>query len=275
MAAAVYLLLGLGGALVMIPLWRGVLMLAGHRQRNYLRQEIPQSMGAVFPLIFFVAAVWAQQAGLLTAAVVWRMLLTAGGLGLVGLVDDLWGDSRAKGFRGHLKYLLKEGQITTGLLKAVLGYLISAAAVCGLPDFKLLLWGRAALVALSANLLNLVDLRPGRAFKVFFVLAFLSVCLVPGETAVLLLFPFLLAALVYLPQDLAAQGMLGDAGANVLGGVLGLNLVLNAPALWQLLYFTVLVLIHLLTEKISLSRLIAENNFLSLLDQLGRTESKK
>jgi hypothetical protein len=69
--------------------------------------------------------------------------------------------------------------------------------------------------------------------------------------------------------------MLGDAGANVLGGVLGLNLVLNAPALWQLLYFTVLVLIHLLTEKISLSRLIAENNFLSLLDQLGRTESKK
>ena len=109
--------------------------------------------------------------------------------------------------------------------------------------------GRAALVALSANLLNLVDLRPGRALKVFFVLAFISVCLVPGETSVLLLFPFLLAALVYLPQDLAAQGMLGDAGANVLGGVLGLNLVLNAPALWQLLYFTVLVLIHLLTEK--------------------------
>ncbi|HZK25425.1 MAG TPA: hypothetical protein VFC74_08555 [Oscillospiraceae bacterium] len=274
MATAIYLILGLGGALVIIPVWSEILKLVGHREKNYLDQEIPQSMGAVFPLVFLVAALWAQQLGLLTAAAVWRVLVTAGGLGLVGLVDDVWGDKRVKGFSGHFERLIIHGELTTGFLKAALGFLVCLAAVYGLPGSVLLIFWRAALVALSANLLNLLDLRPGRALKVFFLLAFLSVWLVPVETGVLLLFPFLLAALAYLPLDLSGQGMLGDAGANILGGVLGLNLVLTAPAIWQLVYFIALVGLHVLTEKISLTQVIAEHPVLSFLDQLGCTKGE-
>ncbi|MGC8834187.1 MAG: hypothetical protein ACP5R4_09045, partial [Armatimonadota bacterium] len=47
---------------------------------------------------------------------------------LLGLVDDIWGDRSAGGFKGHLKSLLA-GKITTGIIKALFG---GAAAVgCG------------------------------------------------------------------------------------------------------------------------------------------------
>ena len=93
--------------------------------------------------------------------------LAIAGLGAVafGVLDDLRGSGRRRGLRGHLG-ALAHGEITTGTIK------LAGLAATGLGA-ALLEGGEpadvavnAGLIAGGANLLNLFDLRPGRAIKV-------------------------------------------------------------------------------------------------------------
>lgn len=265
-----YITISVGVSLLLVPLWADMLRLAGHLQTNYCGRAIPQSMGGIFVPVFLVSAVWAQWTGIIPAAHLMRMVIVTVGLGILGLIDDIWGDERSRGFGGHFRAFVREGRVTTGLLKAAVGFLVSLWAVAGIPGFALLMLWRAALVALSANLHNLLDLRPGRSLKGFFFLSLLYVWLNPSETGILLLFPFLVVSLVYFPYDLGGKGMLGDAGSNVLGAALGLVIVLTAPIGLQLLFFLFLVGLHVLAERISLTRVIAATPILRFLDNLGR-----
>ncbi|MCR3921875.1 MAG: hypothetical protein NUK65_05060, partial [Firmicutes bacterium] len=119
MEISMYIILILAAAMVMIPVWGELVRLVGHLGVNYDGKQIPQSMGAVFPLIFLVAALWATATEMLTFGLIWRALVITIGLGTLGLVDDIWGDQQVKGIRGHFSKLLLRGEVTTGLLKAV------------------------------------------------------------------------------------------------------------------------------------------------------------
>ena len=99
----------------------------------------------------------------------WRpaLAMVAGAVGAAafGAYDDLAGSGGRRGFRGHLG-ALRHGEITTGAVKlggiGVTG--LVSAAVAGGPLADVVI--NAGLVAGGANLLNLFDLRPGRAIKV-------------------------------------------------------------------------------------------------------------
>jgi UDP-GlcNAc:undecaprenyl-phosphate/decaprenyl-phosphate GlcNAc-1-phosphate transferase len=149
-------------------------------------------------------------------------VVAAAGAGLLGAYDDAVGsrpDQRgSKGLRGHAT-ALAQGRVTSGAVKvAGIGATGLLAAAAGLPrGADLLLDG--ALVAGAANLLNLFDLRPGRALKVGLLAA---VALdEPGIAG---------AAAALLPGDLGERTMLGDAGANALGAVLGTALAATGSA---------------------------------------------
>ena len=270
MSKLFYLFLIVMSAAVVVPCWSKFARHAGLIARNYRGQAIPQSMGLIFIFTYLPAALWALISQLITSGLIRRTFMITIGLGILGFIDDFWGASQVKGLRGHFSSLLK-GKITTGLLKAIGGYIICFLAVKSLPDSNLPLniW-RAALVALTANLLNLFDLRPGRALKVFFLLSILFLQQIQSEEMILLLFPFLFTALVFFPWDLAGRGMLGDSGANLLGGVLGL-MALESTSFWlQFSFFCLLLFVHFLTEKVSLTQMIKRNRLLSFLDNLGR-----
>ena len=64
--------------------------------------------------------------------------------------------------------------------------------------------------------------------------------------------------------------MLGDAGANPLGGVIGLGLALSLGETWRLLAIGVLVLLNLASEKWSFSKLIERSAPLRAFDMWGR-----
>ena len=138
-------------------------------------------------------------------------IVAAVGAAAFGAYDDLAGSGDRRGFRGHLG-ALRHGEVTTGTVK--LGGIgvtaVLSAVVAGGPAADVVL--NAGLVAGGANLLNLFDLRPGRAIKVAVALG------APG--AVSTAAP-VAAALALLPEDLGERAMLGDAGANALGAVLG------------------------------------------------------
>lgn len=265
-----YLLFTLAAAMLAVPLWADLLRLSGHLEMNYRGRSIPQSMGGVYAPVFLLAAGWAGWTGLVQADLLRRAVIVVLGLGITGLVDDIWGDAKTKGFSGHFRELLFRGRVTTGLTKAFAGLAVAFWAVAGLPGHFLLIVWRAVLVALSANLMNLLDLRPGRSLKSFFLLFLFYVWLVSAESGILLLFPLVLTSLVYFPWDLSGRGMLGDAGSNVLGGALGFAVVSTAPFSFQLLYMAALVGFHLLAERVSLTRMIEANSFLRFFDELGR-----
>ena len=197
----------------------------------------------------------------------WRraaaLVLGGAGAAAFGAYDDLAGSGDRRGFRGHLG-ALRHGEVTTGAVKlggiGVTGLASAALAGGGPADVVI----NAGLVAGGANLLNLFDLRPGRAIKV----AAGSGALLGAAGADGVAAP-LGAALALLPEDLGERAMLGDAGANALGAMLGASAAgLSRPA--RIVLLAGIAGLTAASEKVSFTKVIARTPALNWLDMLGR-----
>jgi UDP-GlcNAc:undecaprenyl-phosphate/decaprenyl-phosphate GlcNAc-1-phosphate transferase len=198
-------------------------------------------------------------------------VLVALGAGGVGAYDDLAGAGSSKGFRGHLS-ALRRGELTTGVVKIGgigLAGLAGSALVSDSPVDAVV---GGAVVAGSANLLNLLDLRPGRAVKAG--LLHLPLLLVQ-QPAGPLAGAALGAATAALPDDLAERTMLGDAGANALGALLGLAMVAREGRRARLLHLAVLVALTAASERVSFTAVIERTPSLRRLDELGRLPAER
>ena len=213
------------------------------------------------------------------------MAIAGAGAAAFGGYDDLAGNGSSKGFRGHLG-ALRNGELTTGAVKlAGIGAVGLAAAVIaggsadGTSDANRAdgVVGRravtaaladtvinAGLIAGGANLLNLFDLRPGRAAKVALIAGGL---LAPagGASAA----PLAAAAAV-LPEDLGERAMLGDAGANALGAMLGAAAATSLPRPARLAALGVITGLTAASEVVSFTKVIERTGPLHWLDMLGR-----
>ena len=137
------------------------------------------------------------------------------GFGLLGFVDDVLGTGEDRGFKGHLR-ALATGRVTTGLCK-IIGGVAVAFVLASQDDFitgKRLL-SDAVLIALAANLGNLLDRAPGRVIKVGLV-AWIPIAILAGTGAVgVAVAPVMGAFAGLLGDDLRERLMIGDTGANV------------------------------------------------------------
>jgi UDP-N-acetylmuramyl pentapeptide phosphotransferase/UDP-N-acetylglucosamine-1-phosphate transferase len=204
--------------------------------------------------------------------------LVAGvGAGTVGAYDDIVGarpEHSAKGFKGHLA-ALAEGRVTSGLVKIVgVGASgLAAAALLSLDGSR----GRrrqvvdvllgAGVIAGTANLLNLLDLRPGRAIKAGLLV---GAPLAAGGPGAGVAAGAVGAAAGLLPADLDEQIMLGDAGANALGALLGTALAARTGTVWRAVLLAGLAALTATSEKVSFTQVIARTPVLRELDGLGR-----
>lgn len=199
-------------------------------------------------------------------------VLAGAGSGALGAYDDLYGATASKGFKGHLTALAR-GEVTSGAVK-ILGIGatgLAAAALVSSGPVDILVNG--AVVAGSANLANLFDLRPGRAIKVGLLtgtpLLALSVLRGDPVAAALVAVP-LGAGLALLPEDLGERAMLGDAGANALGALLGLAAAVRLGRPGRLVLLGSVAALTAASEKVSFTKVIAANPALNRLDMLGR-----
>lgn len=193
-----------------------------------------------------------------------------------GLVDDLSEDTSRtrKGLRGHLG-ALAHGELTTGGLKVLgigAGSLLAAAvAIPRTTGSSRAVWAvdvatAGALVAGSANLVNLFDLRPGRALKAGSLAVLPALASgVSAPTAAACLG----AAAAGIGPDLAEQDMLGDGGANALGALAGAA-ALGAPRAVRLGLLAAVVALTVASERISFTEVIARTPVLSRIDGWGR-----
>jgi hypothetical protein len=188
--------------------------------------------------------------GLRLPLVGWAVALAApvaAPVAAVGLADDLWSGPE-RGFRAHL------GRgATTGTLKLV------AIPLWALWRTRSL--SGAILVALSANAVNQLDTRPGRALKAF-LLGSLAFGARPRRA-------FAVAVLLA-PYDHREMTMLGDAGSNALGAVLGLESVRRLTGLRRTSAIGALAALTLVGERRSLGTLIESTPVLRDIDAVGR-----
>ncbi len=202
--------------------------LTGWQRTNYRGRSVSLGGGLATAAGALAGAAGAPGPGALRAAA-----LVAGGSALLaGGYDDLLAPkselSSDKGLAGHLR-AIRSGRVSGGVVKVVLigsGSLIASRL---LPAAANRTWRRdlasAVLIAGSANLLNLFDLRPGRAAKVAAAVSTLSA--VTGDPGPAI--AVAAASLSALPDDLGERTMLGDLGANTLGALIGVQLAAGSP----------------------------------------------
>lgn len=261
------------------------------RVKNWRGKEVVLGLGAVWTVwggCALIAGWFLEDAGV--PLIVHGALSTAGvlavGASAFGLIDDTYGTREFRGFAGHLSALL-HGRLTTGGLKLLgigIASLLSARAVSGFSP-----WGgtplgvlvAGAAIALAANLENLLDLRPGRALKAYFALAFAGALLLASSaarlagggftsSAALLLVALIGPAVACWRYDLGERAMLGDAGANAMGAVAGLAIVSGLTFVGVWLFAGALLALNLLSERVSFSAIIERFGSLAWLDRLGR-----
>ncbi|MCW2575410.1 MAG: conserved rane protein of unknown function [Modestobacter sp.] len=259
--------LGLAGAAELTARDAG----APWRRTNYARRPVTLLGGPVLAAAATATAAVGAPAGQRAAAVVVGAVA-----GVVGGYDDLAGarpeQARDKGLAGHLA-ALRQGRVSAGAVKvAGIGAAAAVAALLtrrgsgsaggALVDGVL----TTGLVAGTANLVNLLDLRPGRAGK---AAALLAGATLGGPTGGLVAGP-LGATLGMLPADLAERVMLGDCGANAIGALLGLRLAALPGRGLRAALLAVVTALTLASEKVSFTQVIESTPGLRELDRLGR-----
>jgi UDP-GlcNAc:undecaprenyl-phosphate/decaprenyl-phosphate GlcNAc-1-phosphate transferase len=228
------------------------------RRANYRGRQVAYPLGA----LLLVAALAALVAG----PARWMVFLA--GLGCLGLIDDLV-RAGPRGWRGHARAVAR-GELSTGAIKAtgtvaLAAYAAASGGVTG-PEYV----ADVAVLTLAAHLGNLLDTRPGRTEKALALTAAVvcaaSWSLAPLEPIAPLIVPVAAGAWFTLRE----RAMLGDSGASLIGGMIGVLLVTTMTGPGTYLALAGLIAISLYGEFRSIASAIDRVPLLQRLDSFGR-----
>ncbi len=289
---------GLGAGFVAARLlWmllRPMLSAPVFRRMNYRDHELSTAGG----LVIVCAVLLVESVRIILGAIGVGDPIAAGGLrlpvlfgvlgfALLGLIDDLGASGTSRGFRGHVRSIVR-GRPSTGAVKLVGGAFVAliVGSQCSEVSAGLsspaswrdrgasigwLLFD-AALIALSANVGNLFDRAPGRTIKVS-TLCFVGVIVgaVVAENWMPLapLAVVIGASLGLLNDDLREHVMLGDTGANVLGAVVAVGVVGGASSTVRCIVMALVIALNAAAEVVSFSRVIERTPSLRAADRAG------
>lgn len=276
-------LLGLGLsfalAAALLPRWCEDMVRTGLTTENWRGRTLAFPLGALLISVSLVAlaplAVLDDRADLdLLEPDLRRWLSFVLGVALLGLLDDMLGRGHQgdtpRGWRGHAGAVLS-GRLSTGAIKAVGAFGLAAFAVSGRGQESLAYIADLALLLLATNMFNLLDLRPGRVEKAF-VLLLAGLCLGAWTAYPLELFGiFIGPVLIGAALTLRERAMLGDAGANLVGALAGVSLLVTLGDEARLVALAIIVALTIYGEFRSISTAIERLPVLRQLDRIGRS----
>jgi hypothetical protein len=238
---------------------------------NYRGNRVPLSLGYALAMGYVVTSLAAG----LRADVFdvderltgwdWLWFIVASGLVFAaGLYDDSQ-SKHVHGVRAHFGALAR-GRVTSGIVKVVAALVAAAIVVVSVGTRGATAVVAILLVAGTTNLVNVLDVAPGRALKFSLVVGSLLLLVRPtglgwatvGQSAVLL------------PFDVRERGMLGDAGANLLGFVLGFVAFEALSTTWMAVALGAVLILNALAETVTLTRVIRALPPLRWADDLWR-----
>lgn len=274
------LLAGTGLALVLLGPWNADMIRTGLTHENWRGSRPAFPLGALLISISLIAlaplAVLDDRADLdLLEPELRRWATYVLGIALLGLLDDMLGRGHAgagpRGWRGHAR-AIASGRLSTGAIKAVGAFGLAAFAVSGRGRESLDYIADLALLLLTTNAFNLLDLRPGRVEKAF-ALLLAGLCL--GALSIYplqLLGVFLGPVLVGAAYTLRERAMLGDAGANLVGALAGVALIVTLGEEARLVALGLVAALTVYGEFRSISETIERLAPLRALDRIGRVD---
>lgn len=275
------LLLSVALAILLLPPWTEDMRRSGLVRENWRGRLLAFPTGALLISVSLIAlaplAVLDDRADLdLLEPDLMRWSGYVLGVALLGLLDDMLGRGSAedtpRGWRGHAR-AVTGGRLSTGAIKAAGAFGLAAFAVSGLGREWAGYLVDLALLLLTTNLFNLLDLRPGRVEKAL-VLLLAGVCLgamtaFPLELLGIFIGPVLIGAFASLRE----RGMLGDAGANLVGAIAGVSLIVTLGTDARAIALAIVALLTVYGEFRSISAAIERIPPLRALDRVGRLRS--
>lgn len=235
---------------------------------NYKGEKIPVCMGLMFIIVQVITSLVLIISFKDDIEILYYLIAVLF-IGLIGLLDDLIGEKNIKGLKGHIVSFVK-GDFTTGGIKAGIGFLISLFVSILISDGILDTAVNTFVIALFTNYSNIFDLRPGRSIKAFIFASIALLITSNTNNYEYIIYSFYGILLVYFPLDLKAKAMMGDVGSNVLGVTLGIYCALSESLTVKAIYLIILLIIHIIAERYSFSKIIDNNRILKFIDNLGR-----
>ena len=265
-------------ALFVVPAGYRALIAAGMTRPNYRGQELAFPLGAATVASALVAlAPLAPLDALADERLLEpefaRWLTYVVGIAFLGLLDDVVGRGAAadtaRGWRGHARAVVA-GELSTGAIKALGALALAAFVLARRGEEGAQYVADIALLLLATNLLNLFDTGPGRAEKVFGLVA-VGLCIGAWTLAPLeLLGPLVAPVVIGAAYTLRERAMLGDTGSNVLGALAGVWILTSLDETGRIVALAVILLVTAYGEFRSLGGLIERVPPLRYLDSLGR-----
>ena len=258
--------------------WLRDMRAAGFRRANWRGREVAFPAGAVLAACALVAlaplAILADLTGadLLDPALP-RWAVYVLGVALLGLIDDALGRGDVagspRGWRGHARALWR-GRLSTGVVKAVGALGLAAFATAGGGRGTASYLADLALLLLTTNLFNLLDLRPGRVEKslaaLLAVLCLAGWTIAPLDLLGIFIGPVLFGAAFTLRE----RAMLGDTGSNLAGAIAGISLVTVLAPGGRAIALAIVAALTIFGEFRSISAAIDRVPLLRSLDSIGR-----
>ncbi len=255
-------------AFIIIPYTKQKLEGYGILRRNYLGKVIVNGMGIGFlpPTLIgstvLMLTVTTEKGPLLF------VVLGITVMSFAGILDDILCDGSIKGLKGHLGHLLR-GRLTTGSFKAIMAGVVALIISMELSTDFFERSLNSLLFMLFTNFFNLLDLRPGRAIKVFFLAWSMPFCISSFNEYWAMLCPLAGGIVAYLPYEMKREGMMGDAGANGIGAGIGLYYCYGLNPLAKTMAVIILAVLHIISEMYSFTEFIRNNKVLRYIDDLG------
>ncbi len=245
-----------------------LLIKANCLKKNFKGKLIPNSMGIIYIINLLLLLPFVLiLLNFNYDSDIFLLLIGIITMGFVGVIDDLIGNRETTGFRGHINKFI-DGELTTGGLKAIVGGLVAiiiSLLISKSPPEVII---NFLLISLFTNFINLLDIRPGRAIKIYLFFALSFVVFLDNNIELILIIT-IGTSVVYLPYDIKGLSMIGDTGANSLGIILGI-ISTFLPTYIKVIFLLFLVITHFYAEKHSISNLITKNKVLSYIDNMGR-----
>lgn len=238
---------------------------------NYAGRPVPVVLGlTLVPLIVPVSVGAAAIGDRMVAGRVRGDLVLAGilVLWLAGYLDDILG-GQARGLAGHLQSTVR-GRPTTGLLKLLAGVAVAVWLALALGGGAVRVGASAVLIAVATNVWNALDVVPGRALKWGIVALIPLVAVSWGGDYGIVAAATLGIAAPALAFDLRERAMLGDAGSNPLGFVVGVGASAFLPTAGVMISAAAALALQAVAETVTISRLVEALPPLRWFDRLGR-----